>query len=531
MSADVVLLGESPGSYDSSGTECRDYVKSNAILRLGHYLRRRGHRVLQIHHFSSFTSTEIRQLLDTHVDSNTKVVGLTTSFLTPLGTLFKDDLFDKILFILRTLRELSPNIQLVVGSYRITKLRVIKTKDFQQWRFDELGIDYAVSGPGENVIAMLANSQVPTHEVINGIKYIDGSMYPVTDFSENSGAPAPLIDGVMQSEGLSIELSHGCIFNCEFCSSGIRFLSKKVRDFSRSYESLKTEIVYNYENFGTTVYLFLDDMVNDDPNKVKWIKSIRDETGIPIEWAGYARLDMMTTASAEEMLASGCRGIYFGIESLKSDVGPKIGKITNRKRVVDSLHLVREVFKDDAIIMVSMIAGLPGETKEELTSSIDWMLRSEEGEHLIDRIAIMPLTIYRQDKGQISVNRNNPFSMYTLDEDHLRDYATSGEWTSPWGTKTEFAKLGGSLGHSVNSRFWITHPFYLLMYNNFGIKMADYNQSYRDRSFTHVPDSQTIRLKNKELCETYCHRVLQITPQEFEASHQKFWETFPILAS
>jgi radical SAM superfamily enzyme YgiQ (UPF0313 family) len=526
MSVDVVLVGGSPGSYIGDH-EHREFVKNNSILRLGHFLRRRGLKVLQVHHYSDFTVDEIRQLLTSHVDQNTKILGLSTSFITP-HYYFRQDLYDKIMNILTVARELSPKIKLVVGGYLITKLRLQKIKDLQRWRFHELGIDYAIDGPGEIVLELLAKSRIPLFEVINGIKFIDGSKFPVADFSENANAPAPEIDGIQPGEAISLEIAHGCMFNCEFCGN-IRVHDKKVTDFSRTYENLKKEIVYNYDRFGTTVYLIFDDMINDDPNKINWLTKIRNETGIPVEWTSYARLDSIKDEKqVQDMLSAGCRGLYFGIESLKADVGQKIGKITDREKIINSLYLVRQTFKNEALIMSSMIAGLPGETKGEFAESIDWMMRSEEGQYLIDRVAITPLMIYREDKGKVTANRNYPFSMYVLNEEQIRDWAYSPDWTSPWGTKAEFTDLSRSLYHDVNDRFHSTHPFLMPMFNNFGIKIADYVKSYRDRTFTHVPNNEEIIVKCKELAREYCQRMLQVTPEQVERCHSEFWSVFPI---
>lgn len=541
MAVKVVLFGECSGSHYLANPQAhRNFIKSSAVLRLGHFLRRKGHTVLQVHHFSSFTIDELRELIYKHVDQTTKMIGVSTTFISPVKIKskpedslapFSDSEADRIQFIIETAKSISPDIMVVFGGAHITELRFERPMDIARWRFDKFRpfIDYLVQEQGEVAINMLLNGQIPPYKELNGFKLIDGGLLPVADFSENASAPAPVIDCINQGESLSVELAHGCIFNCEFCGHG-RVLGKKVREFSRSFDSLRKEFVYNYEKFGTSMYMFLDDMVNDDPNKVDWLIQIKKETGIPIEWVSYARLDVIKTEeNAQKLIDAGCRGIYFGIESMKTSVGPLIGKVTDREKIIKSLKLVRSVFKDQAIIKVSMIAGLPTETKEEFTESIDWMMRTPEGQYLIDRVSISPLAVYREDKGSLTASRNYPFAEYVLDQEQAANFSAAPNWTSPWGTRTEFEVLVRGLYHGVNPLFHQAHPFYFPMYHNFGIKLEDYVRTYRDRSFTHTPMNHDIQAKCLTLVNEYKQKLLAISPEQIQVHHQEFWDNFPIM--
>ena len=64
MAVQVVLSGECSGAHYLANPQAhRNFIKSSAVLRLGHYLRRRGNTVLQVHHFSSFSIDELRGFL------------------------------------------------------------------------------------------------------------------------------------------------------------------------------------------------------------------------------------------------------------------------------------------------------------------------------------------------------------------------------------------------------------------------------------------------------------------------------------
>jgi hypothetical protein len=230
MAVKVVLFGECSGSHYLANPQAhRNFIKSSAVLRLGHFLRRKGHTVLQVHHFSSFTIDELRELIYKHVDQTTKMIGVSTTFISPVKIKskpedslapFSESEADRIQFIIETAKSISPDIMVVFGGAHITELRFERPMDIARWRFDKFRpfIDYLVQEQGEVAINMLLNGQVPPYKELNGFKLIDGGLLPVADFSENASAPAPVIDCINQGESLSVELAHGCIFNCEFCA-------------------------------------------------------------------------------------------------------------------------------------------------------------------------------------------------------------------------------------------------------------------------------------------------------------------------
>lgn len=536
--SNVILFGECSGvSVLGADIKHRNFIKSNALLRLSHFLRRTGKIVLPIHHFSSFSMQELKSILDLHIDDTTQIVGVSTTFISPVKFKtnesqiiepFDIDEFDRLMFIVSYVKTKNSKIKIVIGGPHIIRERLIRPKDMKRWRFDELFkfIDYAIEGQGEIPLSLIASGKIPEFEKIGNVRYINGEKFPIVDFSEISNSPITS-DMIQRGEALSTELAHGCIFNCEFCGHG-RFLGKKVKEFSRSFDSLRTEIVYNFQTFGTTTYMFLDDMINDDPAKIEWLIKIREETGIPIEWVSYARLETITKDFAHKLLTSGCRGLYFGVESFKKEVGPKIGKCTDPDRIIKSLTMLREVFEDNVLIKLSMIAGLPGETLEEFKETIDFLLRSEQGRYLVDRVSITPLNVYRQDKGEISKSRNYPFSEYKLDQQQLDDFSSPPEWVSPWGTKKAFTALIGSLYKGLPEIFHFAHPFYFQMFSSFGEHLVDFIRNYRTGDYEKCITTSKIRELSKEKIGIYKKLVQALTPDQLIESHNQFWQTFQI---
>ena len=231
------------------------------------------------------------------------------------------------------------------------------------------------------------------------------------------------------------ELASGCIFSCSFCD--YKSLGKKKYEFVRSYNSLKKEFESNYKNFGTTVYTFTDNIMNDYVPKLEMLIRIKEELKIDIKWSGYTRLDTINNIEQIKLLKnSGMIATTFGVESFCKTAGPYIGKMTDGEKLKDNLRRIREVFKDELIITVAMISGLPTETPEMLNKTREF-LTSNEGKYLIDTYDFCRLILFDNQGTKNIINTKR------MDGDPFKDFIKKSpiEWTSPWGNSELFANI------------------------------------------------------------------------------------------
>ena len=538
----IILFGESYGVWDiKNNIEHRSFSKNAGLLRLSHYLRRQGFSVLQVNHMSSFSIEELDALLDKNVSAETLLVGLSTSFISTVkigGDPFDDtlgknisqkihlDVLSKIEFIFKKVKDLNEQICTTIGGHEIFSSRFRKSEDLKIWGFDREfvdKIDYFIEGEAELILTSLVNKHIPPVTIINGHKFINAKTYIDDDYSLRASSPAPIVDCINQNESLLSQIGHGCIFNCQFCSRGVT--SKNKNDFIRSKESFFTEMEFNYKHFGTTFYLFTDDMMNDNDVKMNWLTEIRND--IDIRWSGYSRLDVVDETWAKLFKSSGASGIYFGLETFKKSIGPSIGKMTDGKKIKELLHLVRREVGDDTIIKASFIAGLPTETYEEFEETIRWVLYSDEGQHLIDRISVNPLHVFKSRKsiGLPETNRVEPFKDYIIDEDISKNYSAKQDWVSPWGTRVGWSELTKELYKNKNRNFFAMHPFYFTTYVNCGVDLQNLIKMHRKKSEIL---SSLKPYMSKYLISQYKKKVIDLTKDDILEGHKKFWETFPI---
>ena len=198
-------------------------------------------------------------------------------------------------------------------------------------------------------------------------------------------------DFIRPDEVLPIELSRGCIFSCSFCSYPLN--GKKKIDYIRDPDILIDEITRNYELYGTTEYLYGDDTHNDSVEKLELLyNKVYSRLPFKIHFYTYLRLDLLAAKphTAQLLLDSGLRGCFFGIESLNYESAKTIGKGIKSERVVETLHKLKELWKDDVITAGGFIVGLPHDTPETIKNWTDIIVKPDFPLH---SVSIYPLSM------------------------------------------------------------------------------------------------------------------------------------------
>jgi radical SAM superfamily enzyme YgiQ (UPF0313 family) len=180
-------------------------------------------------------------------------------------------------------------------------------------------------------------------------------------------------DCIVNREVLPMETARGCIFKCSFCA--YPHLGKKKFDYLKPNEQIKQHLMRNYERWGTTSYIMLDDTFNDSEYKINGFLDITRSLPFKIEYAAYIRADLVHrfTGMAEKLQETGLRGAFFGIESLNERASQVVGKGWSGRYARDFVpHLVHSQWQNKITAHCGLIVGLPGESREDLKSSLKW---------------------------------------------------------------------------------------------------------------------------------------------------------------
>ena len=363
------------------------HTRPIGVYQLAHWLRTNNIESQVIDFCQWLSADEIIQFTCKFISSKTKYIGISTSF---WGG---DQIPKNIKTAIETIKILYPHLKIIMGGARADSQNIKQYADF------------TIVGEAENKLLELLKG----HNIFRP--------FDITTLSHRFSKKDCILDG----EVLPIELGRGCIFKCKFC--GHHNIGKSKHTYQRCIHEIESEIVYNYENFKTVNYLFLDDTVNEDIEKVKNLSLIPKNTGVKINWTGYLRADLIWRYqdSAELLQESGLKSCFFGIETFHNNAATSIGKGWSAKHGKEFLKkLYNSYWNKDVNVWNNFIVGLPEETANSLNSTLDWCLENPMGAH-----KFVGLNLYndRSDSGSKSeFSKNYEKYGYQIDE--------SGVWSN-----------------------------------------------------------------------------------------------------
>jgi radical SAM superfamily enzyme YgiQ (UPF0313 family) len=152
--------------------------------------------------------------------------------------------------------------------------------------------------------------------------------------------------------------SRGCPFACTFCSSKY-FWKRTYR--KRKAEKVVAEIEYMIEKFGTKGIYFREDLFTI-PKKwvLEFCKLVKP---LDIDWMCEAKVDTLNDEILKAMKGSGCKSLWFGIESSSDKTLKLIKKGFTFDDVKKGIDLCK---KNGLFIGGAFMYGFPHETKEDI---------------------------------------------------------------------------------------------------------------------------------------------------------------------
>src|SRR3989344_1300537 len=343
--------------------------------------------------------------------------------------------------ILRVIRESMPSAKVILGGPHITLVNAARKREQQLGingraitAFDQLANDYdvLVAGDGEEAIfraiqkdarglidaddpksiLFLTNQQL-TEQPFPARHLVDTSSYRYT------------IDGV---PALSLIAQLGCPFECGFCGGRSSPMLRKVR--TRSSQSVVGEMVHLFKTYGITGFMLYDDELNVNQKMLELMRLIaRTQKELGAEWRlrGFIKAELFTQEQAEAMYEAGFRWILTGFESGSPKILTNINKKATREDNTRCVELARQAgLKVKALMSI----GHPGETREKVEETMEWLLQAKPNDFDVTIITCYPGTPYydeavRHSEGVwVYTYPKTGDRLYQLDVDHavVADY-------------------------------------------------------------------------------------------------------------
>ncbi len=167
----------------------------------------------------------------------------------------------------------------------------------------------------------------------------------------------------------SIMTSRGCPFNCVFCSAHTVF-GKKVRN--RSITAVLDEIQFLVEEHGIRHFVFIDDTLTLNHDRVRKLCSGIKERRLSITWEGWTRANTVNYNILKVMKEAGFVRISFGIESASKE----LSKLIRKEIPLEAYEKAYDAAKKLGIEgHGSVILGNPGETKKSAIKTLEFLKR------------------------------------------------------------------------------------------------------------------------------------------------------------
>lgn len=354
-----------------------DFLPSRALgpYLLRHQLNKKGYTAQVIDHCQEFTAEQIIEYIKHFLTDETVCLGISTTFWQDVEKKFWNNdagMPPNLYTVTKKIKEEFPYLKIVLGGAGVRYIgRQLENVDCcvvgeAEDIFPEL-IDHWTKGTQEpNKVFNEAKKMFYYNSPINKTYKIESCDF---DFVEQ--------DCILPGDALPMETARGCIFKCKFCA--FPHLGKKKFDYLKPLDHLKYQMIHNYERWGTTQYLMMDDTFNDSEYKIDSFLEMTRSLPFKINYTAYIRADLVYSFKdqADKLLESGLEGVIFGIESLHPQASQIVGKGWSGNHAREYLpRLIHDVWQDKVNVMMGFIAGLPGENKEDLTNTLRWLNQS-----------------------------------------------------------------------------------------------------------------------------------------------------------
>lgn len=293
------------------------------------------------------------------------------------------------------LRAVAPRLPLIVGGVHVT--------DAPELTLADPTFDYSVAGEGEDAAVALCRGLTTTgpRGDIPGVGYhradspycvprasVDLAKYPPTAYDLYD-----LQAYLRTYQRMSIMTQRGCNARCIFCSAGysmprVKFLP--IERVTSELEFLVGEIGFRFINIYDSNFTY----------QKAWVHQICDEIirrGLSFRWRCFSKANNIDLALFEKMRAAGCSHILFGVESSHDVTLRTVRKGNTRADVIRAFALARQA----GIRRVAYsIVGLPGEDRDMIQQTIDFLAELDAEWNVISPISLMPGTPLHDRMGE-----------------------------------------------------------------------------------------------------------------------------------
>lgn len=338
---------------------------------LKHYINKKGYSGQVIDYCQEFTDTELFQCIERFINSGTLCIAISSTFWYDEASVYytyDNGIPLNIYRAIKLIKQRYPNIKIILGGAHSSYINK---------RIED--IDCVFISESEDTLPELLDhwtlgTESPPY-TIDTVTNKETYRYPLNKTYDIEKCDFQWTDAdcILPGETLPLETSRGCIFKCKFCA--YPHLGKSKFDYLKSNDYIKSHLINNWEKFKVSNYIMLDDTFNDSEYKIDSFLEMTKELSFKINYSAYIRADLVHRFSgmAEKLFETGLRGAFFGLESIHPTASMIVGKGWSGKDGKEYIpELINNVWKNKVFAICGLIVGLPGESSDDLKTTLDW---------------------------------------------------------------------------------------------------------------------------------------------------------------
>ncbi len=394
----------SDGYMDEYGKLSLGDTFSAAISYLGTYLHRRGFSFDFVNSFQNQKAELERKLKGNEI----LTIAVTTTLYVSVFPLIE---------VVSFIRKHNKTAKIIVGGPFISTN--IRTQDSMtlEFVFESIGADiYINSSQGEAALADLISTIKNNGDLskINNIHYKSKNSYIKTEIKEeNNPLNENMVDWTLFKNRLgkfaNLRTAISCPYTCAFCGfpqHAGKYQTTDVDKIEQELNSLKE--AGNVESIN-----FIDDTFNVPAERFKDILRMMIRNKYNFKWHSYFRCQFADEETISLMKESGCEGVFLGIESGNEQILKNMNKAAALDKYRNGIKLLRE---NDIITFASFIVGFPGETRETVQDTINFIEETKPDFYRAQLWYCEPITPIWNEKDKYNIKGSNfEWSHATMD--------------------------------------------------------------------------------------------------------------------
>lgn len=348
-------------NYHKYGLLRHDESLHTAIAYLGTYLHKRGFTFDYINSFQHDKDRLIEKLQSNDIKSIAILTQLYVSVF-------------PILEIIALIKQYNSQTKIIVGGPFISTQIRNEDSDTIDYLFKYMDADiYVYSAQGEATFVKILENLKNNSSIadVPNIYYKSGNHYVNTPIVvENNILAENMVDWNLFKNDVKFfvdtRTAISCPFSCAFCG---------FPEHAGKYQTIEVDLIERelntFAEFGTIKSIsFIDDTFNVPLKRFHSILKMIIKNQYDFKWNSHFRCQFADDETISMMKESGCEAVFLGIESANDTI---LNNMNKRAKIKDYERGITLLHKYNILTHASFIIGFPGETKETVQDSINFI--------------------------------------------------------------------------------------------------------------------------------------------------------------